>query len=151
MPPKLDPHNLTVQQYRALTKIAAGYSNNETAATMGVSIKCIESWRKLPGFKQLLREALSQCFDAAVAELVLQSQQATRELSRIAFDPDTPSRVRVSAITAMITFASKSKDAHLETRLEQLEKAIDYVTIKPQVTETRKYFPDEIDESEFGT
>jgi hypothetical protein len=151
MPPKLDPHNLTVQQYRALTKIAAGYSNNETAATMGVSIKCIESWRKLPGFKQLLREALSQCFDAAVSELVLHSQQAAKELSRIAFDPDTPSRVRVSAITAMLTFGSKAKDAHLENRLEQLEKAISYDPLETEVTEPRKYFPDSIDESEFGT
>jgi hypothetical protein len=121
---KLTSEELTPQQYRAITLIAAGYSNSEVAQESNLSIKTIETWRKLPQFKQLLREALSQCFDAAIAELVLHSQQAAKELSRIAFDVDTPSRVRVSAITAMLTFASKAKDAHLESRLEQLEKQL---------------------------
>ena len=66
---KVDLEVLTPEQYRALVQIAAGYSNAEVAATNNVSTKTIENWRKLPKFKQLLREALSQCFDAAVAEL----------------------------------------------------------------------------------
>ena len=151
MPPKLDPDHLTPLQYRALVKLLTGCSNNEVSATLGISLKCIEKWRKLPKFKQLLRQALSDCFDAALAELVLNSQLAAKELGKIAFDPDVPSRVRVSAITAMLTFASKAKDAHLETRLEQLEKAISYDPLETEVTEPRKYFPDSIDESEFGT
>ena len=123
---KVDLENLTPEQYRVLTQIAAGYSNNEVAKKHGVTVKTIENWRKLPKFKQLLREALSECFDAAVAELVQHSQRAARELNFIIQDPDTPSRVRVSAITAMLTFASKAKDAHLESRLEELEKLLEH-------------------------
>jgi hypothetical protein len=129
---KLTSEELTPQQYRAITLIAAGYSNPEVAQETNLSVKTIEAWRKLPQFKTLLRDALSQCFDAAIAELVLHSQQAAKELSRIAFDTDTPSRVRVSAITAMLTFASKAKDAHLESRLEQLEKQLEHGAIDTQ-------------------
>ena len=124
--------DLTPEQYRALTKIAAGYSNNEVAKTENVTARTIENWRKIPKFKQLLREALSQCFDAAIAELIFNSQQAARELSNIAFDAETPSRVRVSAITAMLTFASKAKDAHLESRLELLEQQLQHDYIDTQ-------------------
>ena len=97
--PRVD--DLTPQQYRALTELAAGYSNTTVAKNSGVTVRTIEGWRKLPTFKKLLREALAACFDAAVAELVLHSQQAAKELNRIALDSDTPSRVKVSAITAM--------------------------------------------------
>jgi hypothetical protein len=145
---KIKTEDLTPQQYRALTEIVAGYSNATVAKNSSVTIKTIESWRKLPKFKELLRDALSQCFDAAVAELVLHSQNAAKELNRIALDPDTPSRVKVSAIVAIFTFASKAKDAHLESRLEQLEKAIEYATIDTQATAIREYFPEESEETE---
>lgn len=145
MPPKFDPEQLTPLQYRALSQIAAGYSNSETAKTQGISIKTIEQWRKLPKFKQLLREALSECFDAAVAELVIHSQRAARELNFIIQDPNTPSRVRVSAITAMLTFASKAKEAHLESRLEQLEKLLEDATIDAQAEEIRDGDSEEIE------
>lgn len=142
---KPDLENLTPEQCRVLTQIAAGYSNNEVAKTHGVTVKTIENWRKIPKFKQLLREALAQCFDAAVAELVQHSQRAARELNFIIQDPNTPSRVRVSAITAMLTFASKAKDAHLESRLEHLENLLSDGTIDPQAEEIRDSYPEEIE------
>ena len=129
---KLSPEELTPQQYRAITLIAAGYSNTEVAQESNLSVKTIENWRKLPHFKKLLREALSQCFDAAIAELVLNSQKAARELNKIALDSETPARVRVSAITAMLTFASKAKEAHLESRLEILELQLENGNIDTQ-------------------
>jgi uncharacterized heparinase superfamily protein len=129
---KLSPEELTPQQYRAMTLIAAGYSNTEVAQESNLSVKTIENWRILPHFKKLLREALSQCFDAAIAELVLNSQKVARELNKIALDSETPARVRVSAITAMLTFASKSKEAHLESRLEMLEAQLEHGIIDTQ-------------------
>jgi hypothetical protein len=145
---KVKTDDLTPQQYRALTQLAAGYSNMTVAKNSNVTVKTIEGWRKLPKFKQLLREALAQCFDAAIAELVLHSQQAAKELNRIALDPDTPSRVKVSAITAMLTFASRAKDAHLESRLEILEKQLENATIDTQAETVRNYFPEESEETE---
>jgi len=145
---KPDPDNLTPQQHRVLVQIAAGYPNTEVARSHDVTVKTIENWRKLPKFKELLREALSACFDAAVAELVLHSQSAAKELNFIIKDPDTPSRVRVSAITALLTFASKAKDAHLETRLEQLEKLLAHEPVISQIEATRDYFPEETEETE---
>jgi uncharacterized heparinase superfamily protein len=142
--PKVDLENLTPQQYGVLAEIAAGRSNAEVAKKYGVTVKSIENWRKLPRFKELLREALSQCFDAAVAELVLQSQNAARQLNSIIEDPDTPSRVRVSAIVAMLTFASKAKDAHLETRLENIEKLLENDFINTQTEEIRSDYSEEV-------
>ena len=137
---KLTSEELTPQQYRAITLIAAGYSNAEIAQESNLSIKTIEAWRKLPQFKQLLRDALSQCFNAAIAELVLHSQEAAKELNKIAFDSETPARVRISAITAMLSFASKAKESHLERRLELLEEQLENGIIHVQAKEIREDF-----------
>ncbi|MCV3214504.1 hypothetical protein OGM63_13445 [Plectonema radiosum NIES-515] len=134
---------MTPLQYSALTQILAGYSTATVAKNTGLTIKSIERWRQLPRFKALMREAMSAMFTAAVAEIVLHSQQAAKELCMIALDSEVPSRVRVSAITAMLNVAGKAHDAHLQSRLEKLEEEINYYgNLKEADTTTRKYFPE---------
>lgn len=136
--------DLTPLQYQALTQILAGYSTATVAKSTGMTIKSIERWRRLPRFKALMREAMSAMFMAAVAEIVLHSQQAAKELCLIALDSDVPSRIRVSAITAMLNIAGKAHDTYLQTRLEKLEEGLNYYgNLKETDSTVRKYFPED--------
>jgi len=140
---------LTPKQYQAITLLAAGYSAKETGQKLGVTAKCVEQWRKLkPDFKRLIREAQIQNYNASVAELVSQSQELSRELARIALDPETPTRTRITAIIAALNFAKSAKDSILEERLELLEKQVngDYDTIETTAETLRnEYTEDETD------
>jgi hypothetical protein len=101
---------LSHTQYKAITMLVAGYTFKEVASKTGVAVKTIERWRKLPTFKNLVQESQLKCFESAIAELVVESRKAAKELNLIIKDCDTPTRVKVSAISTLLTFASKIKD-----------------------------------------
>jgi DNA-binding MurR/RpiR family transcriptional regulator len=117
--------SLTPIQNEALCLLAAGYSRDHVAQKTGVSKVTINRWATQPDFKILLRDAVVQVYDAAIAELVSGSREAARELKAIITDPDTPKRVKVSAIQVLLTTAAKVKEAALEERIEAIEAALD--------------------------
>lgn len=117
--------SLTPVQNEALCLLAAGYSRDEVATKTGVSKSTINRWATEPDFKKMLRNAVTRVYDAAIAELVSGSRQAAKELKEIITDPDTPKRVKVSAIQVLLTTAAKVKESELEERLEAIEAALD--------------------------
>ncbi|MBD2255597.1 helix-turn-helix domain-containing protein [Nostoc parmelioides] len=117
--------SLTPIQNEALCLLAAGYSRDEVAGKTGVSKSTINRWVTQPDFKTMLRNAVIQVYDAAIAELVSGSREAAKELKSIITDPDTPKRVKVSAIQVLLTTAAKAKESALEERLEAIETALD--------------------------
>lgn len=117
--------SLTPIQNEALCLLAAGYSRDDVAAKTGVSKSTINRWAVQPDFKIMLRDAVVQSYDAAIAELVSGSREAAKELKAIITDPDTPKRVKVSAIQVLLTTAAKAKESALEERLEAIEVALD--------------------------
>ncbi|MCC5661827.1 hypothetical protein LC608_33760 [Nostoc sp. XA010] len=117
--------SLTPIQNEALCLLAAGYPREEVSARTGVSKSTINRWATEPDFKTMLRDAVVKVYDAAIAELVSGSRQAAQELKAIITDPDTPKRVKVSAIQVLLTTAAKAKDSVLEERLEAIEVALD--------------------------
>lgn len=139
---------LTPQQYKAITFLGAGYTAKQTAEKLGLSTKTIENWRKIkPGFRRLIREAQVQQFDAAMAEIVSQSQALASELTRIALDPETPTRTRITAILGALNIAKSVKDSILEERLENLEREFTNDTIETTAqTVGNEYTEDEISE-----
>lgn len=116
---------LTPIQNEALCLLAAGYPRDVVASKTGVSKASIDRWAIQPNFKQLLRDATSKVYDAAIAELVSGSRLAAQELKAIIADPDTPKRVKVSAIQTLLTSAAKVKEQAIEERLERLEAVLD--------------------------
>jgi len=116
---------ISPNQNRALCLLAAGYSAEEIAKSLGVSRRTIDNWKKLPNFKKLLRKAIGETYDAAIAELVCGSREAAIELKTIISDPETPRAVKVRAISVLLGTAAKVKDLELEERLESLEKFIE--------------------------
>ncbi|BAY67209.1 hypothetical protein NIES22_73720 (plasmid) [Calothrix brevissima NIES-22] len=117
--------SLSPIQNEALVLLACGYSRDDVAAKTGVSKSTINRWAIQPNFKAMLRDAVVQSYDAAIAELVSGSREAAKELKAIITDPDTPKRVKVSAIQVLLTTAAKVKESALEERLEAIEAALD--------------------------
>jgi Bacterial regulatory proteins, luxR family len=116
---------LTPKQCIALTSLAAGASNKEAAEAAGVALRTVESWKSNPQFKKMLRVAVNQMFDAALAQLVSGSQEAVKELRNIITNPETPSRTKVTAIGVLLDNAVKVKNWHLEDRLARVEGTLD--------------------------
>lgn len=115
---------LTPIQNQALCLLSAGYSPQEIATKTGVSLRTIARWKTLPNFNNLLRQSTAIVYDAAVSELVSGAREAAQELKRIIADPEIPSRTKVSAISVLLTNASKAKEALLEERLERVEDCL---------------------------
>lgn len=116
---------ISPNQNQALCLLAAGYSAEEIAKSLGVSRRTIDNWKKLPNFKKLLRKAIAATYEAAIAELICGSREAAIELKTIISDPETPRAVKVRAISVLLGTAAKIKDLELEERLEYLESFIE--------------------------
>ncbi len=117
--------DLTPNQTKALCMVAANHCRDEVAAACGITTRTLDKWKQLENFQALLRKAVAATYDAAIAELVLGSQESARELRKLILDPDTPGRTKVSAISVLLTNAAKAKEALLEERLERLEANLD--------------------------
>lgn len=104
--------------------LAANHCRDEIAQACGITTRTLDKWKQLENFQALLKQAVAQTYDAAVAELVLGSQEAAKELRMIILDPDTPGRTKVSAISVLLTNAAKAKEALLEERLERVEEIL---------------------------
>lgn len=115
----------SAKQQVALCQLAAGATNSEAARAAGVSLSCVEKWKARPDFQKNLKDAVSQVFDSAIAELVAGSRDAAKELKRIIGDPDVSDRVKVSAIQTLFSTAEKCKQWQLEARLERVEALLD--------------------------
>ncbi|MDF5718491.1 MAG: helix-turn-helix domain-containing protein [Rhizonema sp. NSF051] len=125
---------LDQNHHYAITLLAAGYTNEEVARKTGVSSRTIGHWKKRDDFANLLRQATAATYDAAVAELVSGSRAAAQELKRLIDDPDTPSRVKVSAIQVLLSNAAKAKDTVLQERLERVENLLDDENLEETIT-----------------
>ncbi len=127
--------DLTPNQTKALCMLAANHCRDEVAQACGITTRTLDKWKQLENFQELLRKAVAATYDAAVAELVLGSQAAARELRMLIIDPDTPGRTKVSAISVLLTNAAKAKEHLLEERLERIEVSLND-DISEQNTET---------------
>lgn len=121
----MEDSEFSPRQYRALVCLAAGGSNKEAADLAGVSVRAIETWKSKSNFQRLLREATVRVFDQAIAELVLGAQEAAEQLRGIITDEETPARIKISAISTLLTNASKARDWAMEARIQKLEGMVD--------------------------
>lgn len=116
---------LNPKQAKALTLLAAGCTNAEAAKGAGVSSRTIDNWKSKPDFQKLLSFAVQAQLNASLAQLVAGASDAVKELNSIIISPDTPSRVKVSAISVLLSNAMKVREWALEDRLEALEGTLD--------------------------
>lgn len=124
-PDLLDIEKLTADQLEALCLLAAGRAKSQISETTGFSMSTLERWVKIPEFKSLLNKALYEKYKGVVAELIIGSKNAVKELDNIISNANTPSKTKVSAINVMLTHASKGKELLIDERLENIEKALE--------------------------
>lgn len=117
--------DITPKQAKALTLLAAGCTNAEAAKGAGVSSRTIDNWKSKPDFQKLLSFAVQAQLNASLAQLVAGASDAVKELTSIITSSDTPSRVKVTAISILLSNAMRVREWSLEDRLEALEGALD--------------------------
>jgi len=112
----------------AILMLTAGRSTKEISVKLGVTQRCIELWKNDPDFASLLRESCTKAFEASHAELMLHTQKAVFELQNILDDPDTPTRLRLSAIQIMLQYGLKSTKETALSKLNSVnqEEILDY-------------------------
>lgn len=116
---------LTPKQAKALTLLAAGCTNAEAAKGAGVSSRTIDNWKAKPDFQKMLSFAVQAQLNASLAQLVAGASDAVEELNLIITSSDTPSRVKVTAISVLLGNAMRVREWALEDRLEALEGTLD--------------------------
>ncbi len=116
---------MDIKQHTAILHLATGSSIKEAALAAGVSTSAIDKWKKTQEFQQLLNDAIQKIYLAGIAELAKGCLESATELRRIATDPDTSDRVKVSAITVIFGQMEKFKSWELEARLERVERLLD--------------------------
>ena len=112
---------LTPIQIRILCLLASGKTKKEIYDITEVSSATIDRLSKNLTFKSKLREITTSVYDAALAELCNGAVIAAIELNKIIENPETPAKVKISAISTLFTHAGKAKDFVLQDRLEKIE------------------------------
>lgn len=115
---------LTAKQLKAIVALANGDSIDNAALKAGCSEKSIDGWLKLPEFKQVLRNTISEIYEAAIAESVRHSTSAIKVLAKIIDNEEAPNRDRIAAARELLANASKWRDWQLEERISRLEEMI---------------------------
>ncbi len=116
---------MDIKQHTAILHLATGSSIKEAALAAGVSTSAIDKWKRNEEFHRLLNDAIQKIYLAGIAELAKGCLESATELRRIATDPDTSDRVKVSAITVIFGQMEKFKSWELEARLERVERLLD--------------------------
>ena len=114
---KLESHH-----YQAIFLLVAGKDNAHVARKLGVHKSQITRWRHDEGFNLALQRAYSQVYDDALNKLATVAIKAADYLEKVIDDPDAPTRVKLQAISLVLSHGQKIKDFQLAARLEKLEE-----------------------------
>ena len=119
---------LNHNHHTAILMLTAGRSTKEISVELGVSQRTIDVWKSDPNFASLLRESSNKAFEASHAELMLHTQKAVFQLQQILDNPDTTTRIRLSAIQLMLQYGLKSTKDTIIAKLESVktEEIVDY-------------------------
>lgn len=106
---------LTAKQQQAITLLASGKSQRQTAKAVGVSPQTITAWMKLDGFQKGLDGLLSTVEAESTQLLRSQRLKAVEALTDL-LDSKTPA-VKLAAAKTVLELTSKSAPATaLDTR-----------------------------------
>ena len=116
---------ITYKKSVVICQLAGGATNKKAAEVAGVSLSCVEKWKKSPDFKEELQKACNRLYEASMAEIMLGVTDAARELNRIITDPKTSDRNKISAAQILFNQANRLKEWQLEERLDTIELRLD--------------------------
>jgi hypothetical protein len=106
----------------AIAALISSRTYAEAASEVGISVRTLLRWLKLPDFRGELLEAKRGVLGSASARLQNGTGAAAATLLKTMVDPDASAATRVTAAKTVISLAQKSFELDdLDTRIARLE------------------------------
>lgn len=118
--------DISTKQRKAIEALAAGHTNEHSAAIAGVTERTVYRWRSEDeSFKYELQHAIDSKLHDGMRSLSAALSDAIDVLHKIATDDKAPPQVRVSAAKTIVDSVLKVRDQYeIEKRLQQLERGL---------------------------
>jgi transposase-like protein len=109
----------------AIAALLSQRNVEEAARAVGVGVKTLQRWLKLPEFAAVDREARRAAYAQSIARLQQASAVVVSTLLKVMVDPATPPAVKVRAVDSSLDHALKGSEIEdLEVRLTELERTV---------------------------
>ena len=96
----------------------------EAARHIGIDVKTLLRWMKLPEFETAYREARRAAFGQSIARLQQGTSAAATTLLKMLIDPNTPASVRARVADSIMKNAIRAVEVEdIEVRIAELERA----------------------------
>jgi len=107
----------------AIAALLTQKNHEEAARSVGIDLKTLKRWMRLPEFITEWRRARWEVVEQAYARAQQNSGAATSVLLKLMVDPATPPSSRIRAALGIVTLSREALDLDIETRVAALELA----------------------------
>lgn len=114
---------LARKKEQAILALLTARTTEEAAKSIGVSVKTLLRWQKLPEFERAYREARLGAFRQSTARLQQASVPAVTTLLKLLVDPSTPLAVKARCAYYILDQSKKAIETEeIESRVTALER-----------------------------
>lgn len=118
--------SLNAKQNHAVVAYMIQTTDAAVANQVGVKVRTIQRWKKLPAFKKALRDNRVEAFGRATSLAHNAAVRAIQSLVEIMERDDSKDAVKVSAANAILKHARQSMELDdLQARVDELSKRIE--------------------------
>jgi len=107
----------------AIAALLTQKNHEEAARAIGIDLKTLKRWMRLPEFIEEWRRARWEVVEQAYARAQQNSGAATSVLLKLMADPATPASSRIRAALGIFDISRAALDLEIETRVAALERA----------------------------
>ena len=105
----------------AIAALLTHKNHEEAAHAIGIDLKTLKSWMRLPEFIEEYRRARWEVVDQASARAQQNGGAAVLVLLKLMADPATPSSGRIRAALGVFGIAHEALELDMDTRVSELE------------------------------
>jgi hypothetical protein len=117
---------LGAKMEKAIIALLTARNQEEAARSLGVSLKTLQRWQKLPEFARAFREARMTAFRQSLAKLQQASLPAATTLLKLMIEPTTPVQVRARCAYYILEQTRRGIETEdNEARITELERLAD--------------------------
>lgn len=107
----------------AIAALLTQKNQEEAARAIGISLKTLKRWMRMPEFIEAWRRARWEVVEQAYARAQQNSGVAMSVLLKMMADPTTPAHSRIRAALGVFDISRAGLDLEIETRVAALERA----------------------------
>jgi hypothetical protein len=110
----------------AIAALLTQKNHEEAARAVGIDLKTLKRWMRLPEFLGEWRRARWEIVEQAYARAQQNSGAATAVLLKLMADPATPASSRIRAALGIFGLSREALDLDIETRVTALERTAEW-------------------------